>query len=413
MKTRILFVAAILFSIKISAQLNYQVKLMSWNVLKWPSVSNFVADTTFRCPAYRTVINYVNPDILITTENTSNSSIPIFLNQVMNTGSYHYQAGTFINGYDTDNGIYYRDSLFDFISNQPIQTSLRDISHFTLVFKLTGDTIHVFSCHLKAGQGYEPQRGAEIAKLREVTNTFPPGTNFIIGGDFNIYESGEPAYTGMLQDNLDDDGNFLDVLRLTGVWNNYAYARYHTQSTHFNSSGTYSGGGMDDRFDMILFSNAVKQPGGAYYLPGTYLNLGNDGNHFNKDVNYGINTAVPVDVANALYDAADHLPILLTMSFDPTIAVEEVNNIFSDVIVFPNPVREDSKVRFTLKENSKVHYSLMDAIGHQVLSSPTVIYKPGEHFLPLDWEKLSNSGFYFLTIKFDNNLIIKKIVFIK
>src|SRR5205085_2916634 len=135
----------------------------------------------------------------------------------------------------------------------------------------------------KASMGYEIQRGAEIDNLRTITNAFPPGTNFLIGGDFNIYDSSEPAYTGMLQDNPGDDGNFLDVLNLTGVWNNYYYRQFHTQSTHVTGTSTFSGGGLDDRFDMILFSNAISQPGGVYYEPGSYKNIGNDGNHYNKD----------------------------------------------------------------------------------------------------------------------------------
>lgn len=408
-----LILLTLLFTLNVSAQVNYHVKLMSWNVLNWPSVSNFLSDTTERCPAYRTVVNFVKPDILITSENTTSNSIPLFLNQVMNTGSYHYQAGTFINGYDTDNGIFYRDSLFDFISNQPIQTFLRDINHFTLVFKLTGDTIHIFSCHLKAGQGYEPQRGSEIAKLRQVTNAFPAGTNFIIGGDFNIYEAAEPAYTGMLQDNPGDDGNFIDPIQLSGIWNYSGYAPYHTQSTHVNSTGTFAGGGMDDRFDMILFSNAIAEPTGVYYLPGTYLNLGNDGNHFNRDINFGTNTAVPIDVANALFNSSDHLPIIVTMSFGSTSGIKEAGFAFSDVNVFPDPVVENSKVYFTLKETSKVNYVLMDALGRIMDSSSPYIYEPGGHFLPVDWNKLNNSGVYFLSINYDNRLVIKKIIYFR
>ena len=414
MTRKYLFLIGVFIAFKSSSQIDYQAKVMSWNVLNWPSVSNFVADTTQRCPAYRTVVNYAQPDILVTCENTSTSSLAIFLNQVMNTGPYHYQAGTFINGYDTDNAIYYRDSLFEFLSNQPIHTSLRDISHFTLVYKSTGDTIHIFSCHLKAAQGYEVQRGAEIAKLREVTNAFPPGTNFLIGGDFNIYNDIEQAYTGMLQDNVTDDGNFLDVLHLTGIWNNYLYAPYHTQSTHLNSTATFIGGGMDDRFDMILFSNGIAQSTGVYYVPGSYINIGNDGHHFNKDINNGINTAVPTEVANALFNSSDHLPIMLTLMFGPTSGIEEADNNVSELNVFPVPVEENSnsKVHFILKQKSNVQFLIRDILGQLIDKNESVIYEPGEYDLPLEREKFKNPGFYFISVKFDNALITKKVIVI-
>jgi len=391
----------------------YQVKLMSWNVLNFPSVSNFQSDTTQRCPAYRAVVNYAQPDILITCENTTSSSSPIFLNQVMNTGSYHYAAGTFINGFDTDNAIFYRDSLFTFVSNQPINTSLRDISHFTLVFKPTGDTVHIFSCHLKAGLGDESQRESEVLDLRQVTNAFPQGTNFLIGGDFNIYESAEPAYVELLRDTPNEDGNFNDVINLTGVWNNYSYRRYHTQSTHYSASGNFSTGGMDDRFDMILFSNAVAQPSGVYYVPGTYVNIGNDGNHYNDAINYGTNTAVGPVIANALFDASDHLPIMLTLMFGAPSATEELENGVSWMDIYPMPVSESSRVHFVLKEKCEVQYSITDVMGRIIFENEPFIYEPGEHFLPVDWQKLEKQGFYFLTLRTNNSLISKKIIIIK
>ena len=97
----------------------------------------------------------------------------------------------------------------------------------------------------------------------------------------------------------------------------------------------------------------------------------------------------------------------------PTSGVEEADIKFTDVNIFPDPVVEDSKVRFILKEKSKVQFYLCDALERLIENSPTIIYEPGDHFLPVDWEKFDNPGFYFLSIKFDNTLISKKIILIK
>ncbi len=409
----VFFLFGIISTVHCTAQTTYEAKLMSWNVLNWPSASAFVDDTTQRCPAYRTVVNYAQPDILITCENTSSSSVPLFLNQVMNTGSYHYAAGTFINGFDTDNAIYYRDSLFTFVSNFPVNTALRDINCFTLVYKATGDTIKIFSCHLKAGLGYETNRELEVHNLRQYTNTFHPGTNFFIGGDFNIYESAEPAYVELLRDNPGDDGNFLDVLNLQGVWNDFNYRYYHTQSTHYSASGNFSTGGMDDRFDMILFSNGVSQPGGVYYVQGSYHNIGNDGNHYNDAINFGTNTAVGPTVADALFNASDHLPVMLTMSFGMPDALEELaSNVFTMDIV-PMPVENQSMVHMYLKEKSNVEVSVVDIAGRLIIENNAGELNEGVHYLPVEWDKLETSGFYFLSVKADNYLISKKIIVAK
>ena len=390
------------------AQINYPVKVMTWNVLNWPE-SNLAPDTTARCPAYRTVVNYVKPDILVTSENRSYNGVQIFLNQVMNTGSYHYEAGTFINGPDTDNSIYYRDSLFHFISNVPIPTALRDISHYTLVFIPTGDTLHIFSMHLKASQGYEPERAAEIAQLRQVTNQFAAGTNFLFVGDFNIYETAEPAYQSMLYNTPNNEGHVNDVITLSGVWNKPAYAHFHTQSTHYAASGGFSGGGMNDRFDMILLSDAVLQPTGFYYVPGSYLNFGNDGNHYDHQINYNTNSAVPMNVADALYDASDHIPVIIDLLVGPTASIEEQAELPIDVNIYPVPVKEKLSLQMTVKKQANVEYSLVDLLGRNIFTSDYEPYAPGQHVIPLDLKGL-NEGMYFVLIKLDNYLIVKKIL---
>src|SRR3954471_2615583 len=93
----------LLFFTNASAQNVYRFKVLTWNLLNWPSTTNPTGDSAVRLPAYRTVIDYAQPDIVVTQENTLSYSSNWFLTQVMNKTSYHYQAGTFINGYDTDN----------------------------------------------------------------------------------------------------------------------------------------------------------------------------------------------------------------------------------------------------------------------------------------------------------------------
>lgn len=397
----------------LSAQVNSNVKVMAWNVLNWPSISNTVADTTLRGPAYRKVMRFYEPDIVVTSENTSTNSIPWFLDQVMNTGTLHYEAGTFINGPDTDNGIFYRDSLFDFVSNQPVQTALRDISHFTLVFKATGDTLHIFSLHLKASLGYEAERAAEVDRLRQVTNAFPPGTNFLIAGDFNIYETGELAYFKLLYDTPGDDGHVLDPIQLSGIWNNSAYAPHHTQSTRMNGMGGGSGGGMNDRFDMILYSNGVKDPTGVYYLQGSYGNIGNDGNHYDREINNGTNTAVPADVADALFDASDHLPVYMTLSIGPTAGIDDIYSAMPSVDIFPNPIEDNSRIKLSLQKRANIEVYITDAIGRTMHSEPSRNYFPGDYLLETSFNIKLPAGFYFLSVKIDNHLISKKIISIR
>lgn len=288
-----------------------QIKVMTYNLLNYPGT-----DTTLRNPHFRTILSNVQPDILVVQEITSQAGVNGFLSNVLNSMSSGYTAGLFLDGPDTDNAIFFKSSLFTFISNIPIQTALRNINEFKLVHNLTGDTLRIYSLHLKASAttSDEQKRAAEVDSLRKRTNSLPPGSNYIVVGDYNIYSSNESAYQKLL--NQIGQGYFIDLFTLPGTWNQAQYSAYHTQSPRIRSFGGGSTGGMDDRFDMMLMSQAVLDAGGISYITGSYTVYGNDGNHYNDSINRPPNNVVTQAVANALHGASDHLPVIASFSIN-------------------------------------------------------------------------------------------------
>ncbi|MBK6399453.1 MAG: hypothetical protein IPF75_14630 [Bacteroidetes bacterium] len=170
--------------------------------------------------------------------------------------------------------------------------------------------------HLKASNTApdEAQRAQEVDTLRKYTNALPSGSNFIVCGDFNFYRSSK-ALTRNTCSYSRVDGHFIDPIVMSGTWNNVSFAPYHTQSPRVRAFGGGSTGGLNDRFDLVLFSNALMQSGGVSYVAGSTFPLGNDGNHYNDSINQLPNTAVPVNIANALHYAADHLPLICQLEF--------------------------------------------------------------------------------------------------
>lgn len=299
-----------------------QTRFMCYNLLNYPqTVSGSIsADTSLRNPYYRTTIAAANPDILVIEEIISQAGLNGFLSNVMNANGSIYSAGTFINGFDSDNGILYKTSKFTFISNTPIQTDLRDISEFKLVHILSGDTIRIYAVHLKASStsSDQAQRALEVDSLRKRTNALAPGSNFIVCGDFNFYNSSESAYLKLLQVDINNEGQFIDPITMTGIWNNSTYSIYHTQSTRTRSFGGGITGGLDDRFDLMLYSKAISLSGGMTYVANSTMAYGNDGNHYNDSINQMPNTAVSQAVANSLHYGSDHLPVIATFEFENT-----------------------------------------------------------------------------------------------
>jgi len=340
----------------------------------------------------------IDADVIVTQENTGDSSISIFLNSILNVNGNEYTAGTFINGYDSDNGIFYRTSCFSFLGNVPIHTALRDVNEFTLVHNATNDTIRIFSCHLKASPGYENSRAAEVDSIRKVTNALPAGTDFIICGDFNFYSSYEPGYQNLLHDDSISDGNFVDELAMPGVWNVPAYSPFHTQSPRVRSFGGGSTGGMDDRFDLILISSAVDEPGRITYKSNSLTPFGNDGMHYQDSINQPPNSAVSQTVANALHCASDHLPVYAEFIFSPPIGVNEIAGPVNTLKVFPNPSCEDVWISLYIVHEAALEITIYDAMARRLKIIKVDFSSRGKHDMKIAHAGEFIPGNYFLKV---------------
>jgi endonuclease/exonuclease/phosphatase family metal-dependent hydrolase len=328
--------------------------IASYNILNYPANN----DTTIRNPYFRTVISSINPDILVVQEMTSQAGVNGFLSKVMNSFGETYAAGTFIDGYDTDNAIFYKASKFTFKSNKPIDTELRDINEFLLVHINGIDSLRIYSVHLKASTGTsnEQQRAREVDSLRKVTALLPAGSNYMVLGDFNIYRSGESAYQKLL--NQSTSGYFLDLFNLQGTWDSAAYTLYHTQSPRTRSFGGGSTGGMDDRFDMMLMSPSLLSAGRVDYVTNSLTNYGNDGLHFNDSINRPPNNAVGQQIADAIHYSSDHIPVFARFSFSSafvelTSLTALIEGLYNGTSMVPDTVIVELR-------NTTFPYSLVD-----------------------------------------------------
>ena len=283
--------------------------IVSYNVLNYPG-----STSASRNPEFRKVMFGLQPDLLVVQEMTSAAGMSEFLSNVMNAFAPNaFTAVPFNDGPDTDNGLFYRNDKWAFISASYIGGGTRDIAEYVLRPINGSEQFRVYSLHLKASSGSsnEQVRLSEATILRDHLNALPAGANFIIVGDYNIYSSAEPAWLKLTGSEANNNGQSIDPLGLTGTWNNMSLAQYHTQSPRVRSFGGGSTGGMDDRFDIILTSSSLTDN----ILVSTYKAYGNDGNHYNDSINRLPNAAVPDSIANALHLATDHIPVTAKFVF--------------------------------------------------------------------------------------------------
>ncbi|MBK7158211.1 MAG: T9SS type A sorting domain-containing protein [Ignavibacteria bacterium] len=421
MKNKILLLTSVLFLFILKSNDIYSqdtVKVMTYNLLNYNG--SVVKDNSFR-----KIVKYSNPDILVAEEVISQSAVNNMLGNVMNFYTPGlYSAGTFFNGYDTDNAIFFKSSKFTFLYNFVIQTTLRTINLFGLVHNETGLTIKLLAVHLKASNSTsdQQQRLSEVNALRSFTNSLPNGDEFAVLGDFNIYTSTEPAYQRLLQTELGSEGHFIDPLNLSGTWNQSSYAPFHTQSSRIRAlSDSGSTGGLDDRFDMILNSKGLTEEGGIKYIPGSLKPLGNDGNHYNDSINQRPNTSVPDSIADAIYYGSDHLPVTALYKFEKTGSVTIISNLipekFNVYQNYPNPFNPSTKIKFDIPSglngsDSKVRLSVYNSLGKEIAELVNENLGAGSYETEFDASDFS-SGVYFYKIETDNFSQTKSMFLIK
>lgn len=323
---------------------SHALRVVSWNLLFYDDASAPV-----RRPHFLTVAPGLDPDVMVVQELLTSGAADSFVTVLKNAlpgRVWKGGAGTFILG--TQSAFYY-DSLTVSISNLTAVTTGGPRQVLVALvrpngYKANAAAFRVYSVHFKAGDGStmpsdSSQRTLECTNLRTALNTAAAGTNILMGGDTNFYGSYETGYTRLTESQLDNDGRLRDPLSMSGVWNNPAYASYHSQSPCAGSPCVGSSGGMDDRFDLFLHSYSLHDGLGLDVvdgiLPSGYGAYGNDGFHYNASIDAGGNVAVGTTVATALRLASDHLPVIVTLQLPAKLDVTSALN-FGDAITGAN-----------------------------------------------------------------------------
>ena len=312
-------------------------KIMYYNLLTFPQTQPDRIDTL------KKITNYIQPDVFVVNELNSFSGGVQILNNALNVGGIqYYSSAVFYDGPDTDNLLFYNSNKLGLVSQFQIPTALRDISEYVLYYKdpnlsITQDTtyLYFYSVHLKAGsqQSEMALRYLEAQELNSYLVSNNRTNNLFVGGDFNIYDNSEQACQEVL-----NGGNvtLVDPVNKMGSWhNNIGYQSYHTQSTRSNTGGYGGGssGGMDDRFDFIFVSpDIMSGSSGVEYVDNSYKAIGQDGQHFNGNINIPANNSVPADIVSALFYMSDHLPVRMEVSIGGDVGissyVEVINRVF-------------------------------------------------------------------------------------
>jgi len=318
----------------------HAMRLVDYNVTNYPGVL-----FPQRQQYFRIIFAPLGADIVTCQEFQSQAGVDSFLTNVLNVNEPgQWAAAPFINGNDTDNALFYKPAKVQFLGGwawtPPEPSPLRLVNAYRLRpvgYSSEGAELRIYSQHLKASNTSTDanRRLLEATGIRDSMNAMPPGTHAILLGDFNIYTTTEAAFQKFFEVQTDNDGQLYDPYHLSGVFNQAAFAPYHTQCpclTCPTGSG-YSGGGLDDRFDMFLPTLNLNTTQGLAFLPNSYKPVGNDGQHYNKNITDAPTIPEGSTYANALWNASDHLPIRVDLQLPARIVLSAPSLAFGSVIV--------------------------------------------------------------------------------
>ena len=370
------------------------VRIMTYNVLNYQ-------DENEREDDYVLILDFVQPDLIIAQEIVGQSGYSNFKSDVLDIiDSDHWSGAPFTNlSAQQDIALYYRDDIFSFISTNVVYSAqssgTRDVIEWVMLHSSSGIEFNIYGVHLKASSGTSNanERLQETTILRNYLNDHSSDSYFIVGGDFNIYSnnsSSEPAFDMLTASSDDNDGRLFDPIDRIGHWhNNSSYADVHTQSPRTSNFGGGATGGMDDRFDWLFVSQSLLDASSSmHYVDDTYWAFGNDGNHFNDAINDGNNNSVSDEIADALHDGSDHLPVYMDVWFDD-LTYSDQGVMITEIMANPSSVSDSYGEWFEIMNMTDstidIHgWSIKDLQGdeHEILSDQmTIPVLPDEYFV--------------------------------
>jgi endonuclease/exonuclease/phosphatase family metal-dependent hydrolase len=393
-------------------------RVMTYNLLRYGAASPggcTLTSVSVKNTFFSTIFNSARPDILGVNEmGPSTLYASNILVNVLDPIDPDYERTTYTNvaGSDIVNHLFYNSAKLGIAKEGVINHSLRDINVYKLYYKdpalvAGSDTtfIYVIMVHLIADGAWTPTAIEQANLIMNYLNSLGEPGNYIVMGDMNAHAStdaGMEVFTAY----SNPDCRLYDPINRPGTWNNNSsFADIHTQATRVSSSDCGSTGGLDDRFDHIMVSSSILNDSARVrYIPGSYWAYGQDGGHYNNNINGPpSNTSVSAAVANALNAGSDHLPVIMDIADG-----EPVSDLFIELRNQPFSSELDFKVKGLSSKGEPLHAELLDLAGnlliHQQLNT-----SHGIADVQLNTSSLTN-GVYLLRVQQGGRAVVTKVV---
>lgn len=425
---KILFLFILFATLSSNASAQDTLKVMQYNILNYrtttPQCNGTTNNSANKEANISKIIGATLPDVLVINEMGADFRNPIFLlDNALNTeGRTFYEPAAYSNLTSSSlvNMLYYNKNKLALQSQTAISNGtdqrplIRQADVYRLYHKASvkgRDTLflHVIAVHLKAGNtsADETERARQTDAIMNYVKLFiPDNENVIVAGDFNVQGGFVTSYSNLVA-RESESVRFYDPKDARGNWNeNATFSNLHTQSTRTSatSGGCFSGGGMDDRLDFILCNQRLMQGSRRMTcLSQSYKAIGQDGQRFNQDINTGRNFAVSTEIANALYEVSDHLPVYVELLVNTISTTGFMLN--SHQVEVNNPFDEMLQLSFQGLDHQWIHAEILDMKGNSLQEADFFCESAVQHHT---WNLKVVAGMYLLKISTSEGKILYK-----
>ncbi|MBW1912037.1 MAG: hypothetical protein JRI43_02475 [Deltaproteobacteria bacterium] len=262
----------------------------------------------------------LRPDILVVQDMVDADGVTLFLNKVLNHSKALYKKAKFRTQDGTATAFFYNKKTIKLLSQEEIPTLNRSMWGYYFKIKKgdgKGKKLNVYSVHLPEGTKTAAKnlRDSDTELIRAyLDNKHIPKDIFVVCGTFNLAGTKDKAFKILTADAEVNNGLLVDPLDKTGRWHNKKKHQItFSVSTRKMDTGVGAAGGLKDRYDNFFISQSIVDDEKFTFVEGSYIAYGNDGKHLRKAITIPDNKVVSQDIAEALYLASDHLPIVMEL----------------------------------------------------------------------------------------------------
>jgi endonuclease/exonuclease/phosphatase family metal-dependent hydrolase len=403
-----------------------QLRMMSYNLLNFPD-----GNIAGRVDTLANIVDYYQPRVLAIQELQNEEGL-IQISTMMNALGYgNFTYAPFVamqsdpgNPYKLQQGLLFDTDLLTLKSQSQIVTEVRDINHYKMYFNNPdlangADTvfIHFFVTHLKSSTGFsnETARADMVQAFQYFANiSLEENAAAVICGDFNLYTNTEEAYQLLV--NPTNGITMVDPFASYGNWtgSQFAHKEILTQSTRVSQyANDGAGGGIDDRFDFILYSESMTNTSSPIqFLENSFYSLGNNGTCYNASItSCASGNTVPTDVLSSIYYMSDHIPQVCEFSIDLSLGIASIFKDENRITISGSNLVAANEFQFTVKNaqpgNSIVR--IFDLNGKEIWSTNTSSGTAPNTY-SVSTSELSYSTYIIVAVHPDNTISTTKFV---